>query len=154
MTFRRGIHSAILQYALYCPSHSISQTWRAIVSTERATMVLVAEVSSVCCQQREAGSALSKPKRTDHEAVEGHGFRGSLRLSGRYQLRGQLGGLHTIELQPRSGPLVQDLPPHLAQLGVDHLSHQFMGEAIAARSVCSWSSCCLLAQHPALDGFL
>src|SRR2546422_436315 len=29
-----------------------------------------------------------------------------------------------------------------------------MGEAIAARSACPWSSCCLLAQHPALDGFL
>jgi len=39
---------------------------------------------------------------------------------------------------------MQDLPPRCAQLGVDHIAHQVMGEAIAAQAAHSWSSCFLL----------
>ena len=46
---------------------------------------------------------------------------------------------------------MQDLPPCMAQLGVDHFAHQAMREAIAARTA---SPCSLLAQHPTADGLL
>src|SRR6266568_719140 len=46
---------------------------------------------------------------------------------------------------------VQDLPPRRAQLSVDHISDQVMGEAIAAQTA---YTCFLLAQEPTTDGLL
>ena len=76
---------------------------------------------------------------------------GLLGLSGRQRLIRQLGGPCSLACQQRQGALVQDLPPCMAQLGVDHFAHQAMREAIAARTA---SPCSLLAQHPTADGLL
>ncbi len=64
---------------------------------------------------------------------------------------GQLGSPPSFCLEERQGALVQDLPARLAELGVDHIAHQLMREAIAARAA---PPCFSLAQHPAADGLL
>ncbi len=46
---------------------------------------------------------------------------------------------------------MQDLPPCLAQFGIDHFADQLMGEVIATRATCPGL---LLAQHPTCDGLL
>ena len=78
--------------------------------------------------------------------------RGGLGLSGQERMIGQFGGPRSLGLQPRQSALVQDLPPRRAQVGVDHVTDQLMGEAIAARA--AHSSCVLLAQEPSADGLL
>ena len=64
---------------------------------------------------------------------------------------GQLGGRHFLGVQRCQGALVQDLPTRLAEIGVDYISDQVMGEAIAAQPACP---CVLLAQEPASDSLL
>jgi len=61
---------------------------------------------------------------------------GGLGLSGCQRVIGQLGGPRSLAVQQGQGTLVQDEPPHLAQLGVDHIVDQVMREAIAARPAC------------------
>src|SRR5216683_6030360 len=73
-------------------------------------------------------------------------------FSGGQRMIGQRSGWSSFGLQQGQGALVQDLPPCLAQFGVDHVADQLMCKAIAARATGPWSSCFLLAQHPTCDG--
>src|SRR5437588_10984398 len=63
----------------------------------------------------------------------------------------QFGGPGSRTLKHGQGALVQDLPPRLAQFGVDHVADQVMREAIAALPT---NPGLLLTQHTTLDGLL
>src|SRR5260370_42657549 len=76
---------------------------------------------------------------------------GSLDLSGEERMICQFGGPGSLALKHGQGALVQDLPPRLAQVRIDHVADQVMREAIAARTT---SLCLVLAQDATLDGLL
>src|SRR5947208_3232854 len=63
----------------------------------------------------------------------------------------QFGGPGSRTLKHGQGALVQDLPPRLAQVRIDHVADQVMCEAIAARTTCPGL---LLTQEATPDGLL